>query len=372
MTSKSNNLIHKFLHGISLVGIILFLGPGRDSLPTARAREALPVTHRIFLPLVFRPPATQSLTVSKDGTGSGTVTSNPPGIDCGAFCSYDFPTHSIVTLTATGAYSEFTGWSGSGCSGMGTCTVTMDATRSVTATFTLWSFALEVKKVGNGTVTSSPPGIDCGSTCYNAFAYNTEVTLSATPTYPSTFGGWSGACTGTGTCKVTMSEFRSVTAAFNSTGGGIVNGDFENGSTSWTESSGSGASIIRHQDDLLVSPHSGVYAAWLGLYIGETSYIKQEVTISSNAHHLVYWQWIVSEDSCGYYGIAEVFIGDTRVNYYDLCSDTSTTGWVIHNVDLNDYSGQSVWLRIGVKADGYNYSDLYIDDVSLQASAPAP
>jgi hypothetical protein len=76
-----------------------------------------------------------TLTVSKNGTGSGTVTSNPAGINCGSTCSANFAQGSTVTLSATPASgSSFAGWSGA-CSGTGSCTVTMDAAKSVTATF---------------------------------------------------------------------------------------------------------------------------------------------------------------------------------------------------------------------------------------------
>ena len=80
-------------------------------------------------------PTLYSLTVNKDG--SGTVTSDPAGIDCGATCSYDFNKNTFVTLTAVPAIDFiFTGWSGAGCSGAGACVVTMTAAKSVTATFT--------------------------------------------------------------------------------------------------------------------------------------------------------------------------------------------------------------------------------------------
>ncbi len=76
------------------------------------------------------------LTVSKTGSGSGTVTSAPAGIDCGTTCSYAFVKNAVVTLTATPTEgSAFTGWSGAGCSGIGTCSVTMDTAKAVTATF---------------------------------------------------------------------------------------------------------------------------------------------------------------------------------------------------------------------------------------------
>ena len=77
-----------------------------------------------------------SLTVTKSGTGSGTVSSNPSGIDCGSACSASYPYGTFVTLTATPAGgSAFSNWGGA-CSGE-TCGVTINAPRSVTATFNL-------------------------------------------------------------------------------------------------------------------------------------------------------------------------------------------------------------------------------------------
>jgi Fe-S cluster biogenesis protein NfuA len=157
-----------------------------------------------------------TLTVSKAGTGTGSVSSSPAGIDCGSTCSADFDQGTVVTLTAAaGANSTFVGWSGA-CTGTGSCTVTMDAAKSVTATFNLVKRTLTVNKAGTGTgsVTSSPGGIDCGSTCSADFDHGTVVTLTATPALGSTFTGWSGACTGSGSCVVTMDASKSVTATF--------------------------------------------------------------------------------------------------------------------------------------------------------------
>jgi YD repeat-containing protein len=81
-------------------------------------------------------PGQVTLTVQKAGDGTGTVTSSPAGIDCGADCTQDYDQNTQVTLTAnpdTG--STFAGWSGDGCSGTDTCTVTMDTDTTVTATF---------------------------------------------------------------------------------------------------------------------------------------------------------------------------------------------------------------------------------------------
>ena len=82
------------------------------------------------------------LTVSTAGTGSGTITSDPAGIDCaaggGGDCSEPFKYNTVVTLTASaGTGSTFDGWSGACTIASGDCVVTMDAAKAVTATFEL-------------------------------------------------------------------------------------------------------------------------------------------------------------------------------------------------------------------------------------------
>ncbi len=162
-----------------------------------------------------------SLTLARSGAGSGSVSSSPAGIDCGLVCSYGFSLSTSVTLTASpAAGSSFTGWSGSGCSGTSTCTVTISEARAVTAEFAVvppGQFDLMVSKSGTGagTVTSSPAGIDCGSDCSETLVDGTSVTLTAAPAAGSSFTAWSGSgCSGTSTCTVVMSEARAVTAQF--------------------------------------------------------------------------------------------------------------------------------------------------------------
>jgi hypothetical protein len=78
------------------------------------------------------------------------------------------------------------------------------------------SHRLSVTKSGNGkgTVQSQPAGISCGSSCSALFVGGTTVQLTATPSGNSRFMGWSGACSGTGTCTVTMNGPTSVSAQF--------------------------------------------------------------------------------------------------------------------------------------------------------------
>jgi uncharacterized repeat protein (TIGR02543 family) len=191
---------------------------------------------------------TYALTITRTGTGSGIISSSPAGIYCGAACSATFNSGSLVTLTAIpDANSTFTGWSGAATGSSPTVIVTIDAAKSVTATFTInqpqvETFTLTISRTGNGSgvVTSTPAGIDCGSTCTVTFDAGTVVTLTATPDANSTFGGWSGSASGTGTATITIDANKSVTATFekkkydliitrNPLGGSVViNNDPEN------------------------------------------------------------------------------------------------------------------------------------------------
>ncbi len=166
-------------------------------------------------------PTTFPLSVARAGAGSGTVTSTPAGVSCGATCSARFTSGTTVTLSAAaGAGSLFTGWSGACTNTTATCTVAMTAAQTVTATFgpaqaTTYTLTVTKAGTGSGTVTSTPAGVSCGATCAASYASGTTVTLSAAAASGSTFAGWSGACTNAaGACTVSMAAARTVTATF--------------------------------------------------------------------------------------------------------------------------------------------------------------
>jgi DNA-binding beta-propeller fold protein YncE len=80
------------------------------------------------------------------------------------------------------------------------------------------SHLLSVLLAGNesGTVTSNPAGVNCGTSCTASFAPGTALNLTASPAAGSTFSGWSGACTGSGSCNLTLNSDDFVTATFGS------------------------------------------------------------------------------------------------------------------------------------------------------------
>jgi hypothetical protein len=170
-------------------------------------------------------PVNHSLSVTISGS-TGSVQSNPSGINCGSDCGEAYAAGTPVTLTAQAAAGfSFSGWSGA-CSGMSaTCTVGMTEQRSVSASFAPIpppgpvlpgpSAMLTVAVTGSGVVSSTPAGIACGSGCSASFVADTLVSLQATAADGHRFNGWGGACTGSAaTCSVTMSQARSVSAAF--------------------------------------------------------------------------------------------------------------------------------------------------------------
>jgi hypothetical protein len=95
------------------------------------------------------PPTSVTLSVTFAGTGNGTVTSAPAGIDCWSACSASYPVGTNITLTATpAAGSSFAGWSA--CSGTASCSGALTAATVVQG-------ALAAATVVQATFTAGPP-----------------------------------------------------------------------------------------------------------------------------------------------------------------------------------------------------------------------
>lgn len=145
-----------------------------------------------------------TLSVSTTGSGSGTVS--------GSNCTSGTYTYGTTVSCAANpsAGSGFTGWSGGTCSGSTTpCNFTVTGNATVVATFTLGVYTLTVNSAGSGRGTIS--GTNCTS---GSYAFNTAISCTATPTAGSTFTGWSGLCSGVGSCNFNLTASGSVTATF--------------------------------------------------------------------------------------------------------------------------------------------------------------
>ncbi|HJR44525.1 MAG TPA: hypothetical protein VJ927_02875 [Actinomycetota bacterium] len=208
--------------------------PVRDLKKKQAAKQLL---NRNIIGLAATPPPPPeegefSLSVAKSGDGLGTVSDNQSKINCGTSCGASYPEGTSVTLTASpdaATQAKFAGWTGACTGTTTTCTVTMDADKSVTAGFSkAGTFLLTVSKggTGTGTVTSTsaptqPAQINCGTTCSASYPKDAKVTLTATADQAnqSNFAGFSGGgCGLSSTCEVTMTQAQNVTATFNKIG----------------------------------------------------------------------------------------------------------------------------------------------------------
>lgn len=166
------------------------------------------------------PSQPAKLTVAKQGEG----TISAQGIDCGADCTEDYPLNQIVSLTATPATDyTFTNWQGCAIVTSNVCQVTVDAAKTVTATFTqkpvapppVVNHTLTVSKQGEGSITGT--GINCGTDCTESLAANTQITLTATPAANFTFTDWDGCTSSNNVCQITLDAAKTVTAKFTAT-----------------------------------------------------------------------------------------------------------------------------------------------------------
>ena len=156
------------------------------------------------------------------GGATASISANPTTIP--------YNTASNITWSSSGATScsvSPTGWSGtSGSQSTGNLTSNRTYTvscnpvgpnSSSSATVTVQAqatFGLNVIKSGQGTVSSNPAGISCGSTCGYNYPADTSVTLTATPATGRIFVGWGGACSGRGSCIVVINSPKTVLANF--------------------------------------------------------------------------------------------------------------------------------------------------------------
>jgi hypothetical protein len=167
------------------------------------------------------------LVLEKSGTGEGTVTSSPAGINCGTSCAqteHEYLEGTTVVLTASeSSGSVFEGWSGCDTEPSATkCEVTIAGETTISAEFVaIEKFPLVVEKTGTGqgTVTSLPAGINCGTACPKATAEyleGTTVVLTASVSVGSVFEGWTGCDTPSATnkCEATIAGETIVEAEF--------------------------------------------------------------------------------------------------------------------------------------------------------------
>lgn len=175
------------------------------------------------------PSSSNSPTLTVSAVGSGSISSNIGGIQCGnigSTCSVSLDSGQQVILTETpGPGWSFAGWGGA-CSGTaGICQVTLDSAKSVSAAFTqsvqpnpsTTATLSIIPSGGIGGISTTPSGIACPTTCSATFTTGQQVTIRATPNSGYKFVRWEGgACAGSSslTCSTTMTSDQVIGAVF--------------------------------------------------------------------------------------------------------------------------------------------------------------
>jgi hypothetical protein len=330
-----------------------------------------------------------TLSVSKSGSGTGTVKTGGTGIDCGVDCSESYPSGKIATLTAyASSGSSFISWSGCDTVSSTTCNVTLNSNRTVIATFsnsTYYTATTAKTGTGTGLVRSGGSGIYCGTDCSESYPSAKILTLYATADSGSTFNGWSGGCSPSNTspCNVTMTGNKTITATFTATAQPprerIVNGSFSSGAANWVKSGdfwiGTNLSNYRTSPgysaggvDSTGQPKNFAYGS-----------MYQSVVIPSNATTATFdfWLNITSEDTGAvandYLYVTLQDSGGSNLTGVCTASNlhrrTTATDYYWHcPLDLIAYKGRTVRVNFLATSNGSLRTTFRIDDVSVIAN----
>ncbi|PJE57895.1 MAG: hypothetical protein COU81_03600 [Candidatus Portnoybacteria bacterium CG10_big_fil_rev_8_21_14_0_10_36_7] len=213
------------------------------------------------------------------------------------------------------------------------------------ATTQVSNYNLTVSVNTGGVVNSSPAGISCGADCSESFVANTSVVLTALPSSGYTFSGWSGACSGTNNCSISMSSNKSVGASFtyqnqssnnyslnvSKSGNGSI---YSNPSgISCGTNSGSCSGIFSEGTTIILnaSPDSNYYfAGWAGcdsisgnsctIYLGNNKSVSATFNYSNNQNYNNY-QLSVYRSGNGY-----VYSNPGGINCGSDCYETYSNG----------------------------------------------
>jgi len=231
---------------------------------------------------------------------------------------------------------------------------------------------LTIYVAGSGTVTSSPSGINCGTTCSASYAASTPVTLTATAGSGYAFTGWSGSgisCMGTGNCAVTMSAPLTVTATFTSSGG--------TGPAFPATIGGVGVTVTGGTPTVASFPFAtwmpGMTVAVAPSAVGTTWYVDTGVTASGTGHTLATAFKTIDE------GLAAAGAGDTiliSTGHYRYASngaglDISKSGTPGKPITLGAYGNGEVIIDASAPVTGWSQVSSSSAGAVWRASAPA-
>ena len=145
----------------------------------------------------------------------------------------------------------------------------------------------------------------------------------------------------------------------------ISNGDFEQGNQGWVTTSTLGlGNLILPTENLpaSIAPHGGKWLAWLGGVNSETSAIEISLTVPADAPVVSFWNRVKSIETDCTQDMASIKINETNMATIGLCTGTATQGWLSRSIDLSDYAGQTVLLKLQATTNPTLASSYFVDD----------
>jgi hypothetical protein len=281
-----------------------------------------------------------TLSITKNGTGSGMVTSTPAGIDCGTDCTESYNDSTTVSLTATPDTNfTFTGWSGNCTGTTSPLEVVINADNSCTATFVLNTYTITASAGANGTIGPN------GDTTVN---HGSDQAFSITP--ETGYHVADVLVDGTSVGATTSYTFTNVTATHTIAASFAINTYTINASAGANGTIGpNGEATVNHGSDqaFSITPETGYHVADVlvdGTSVGAaTSYTFTNVTATHT--------------------IAASF----AINTYTITASAGTNGTINPNSDTTVNHGSNQAFSI-TPATNYHVADVLVDGASVGAT----
>jgi hypothetical protein len=329
-------------------------------------------------------PLSARLTISKTGTGTGTVTS-PTGISCGTVCSQDLTRGTTVTLTATAATgSTYTGWSGGGCGGTGTCAVQLMADTTITATFggaastdttrptaSITAPAAGQSVSGTVTVTASATDnvgvvgvqfkLDGGNlgaevaTAPYAVSWNTTTAAAGTHALTAVARDAAGNTTTSASVSVTVGSGTVASSGLV----GYWKFDDASGTTA-TDSSGAGNTGTLVNGPTWTTGKVGSALAFDGL----SEYVNVPSTAALNAFPLTVAVWLKTSTASGVRGVVTKYTGGAYNGYDVFLSNGNLCAWYIRDTANFVYDGSGCPFNVAGYNDNQWHHVVYVVDAA--------
>ena len=231
---------------------------------------------------------------------------------------------------------------------------------SSTSAPSTWGLTVSKSGTGSGNVTSSPSGISCGSTCSQDFAVDTSVTLTASADAGSEFTGWSGDCSGTGSCAVTMTANRSVQANFTTIPSPALGAAVEAEDLTWT--TGGDANWAGQFAEFVPAGANDDAAQAGAITHNQSSYMETQVT----GEGVLSFYWRVSSEAN--YDFLEVYLDETLQSRI-----SGNTSWSQVTLDVTGSGTHTVRWVYDKDVSVDSLSDTgWVDQVSWQGPPDAP